>query len=253
MFMKRAVALAALAIALQASAQTPYQGLADASDIMSASAVVAPVLYAYTTLSSLEVDTPSCWQVLVPEREVLLDEHNAKPWILRNLAPLAGAVMGGLLGGLILKHHASAIVARRWTVPVVAASGGAGFTVGPGGVAGFVVGGAIAQGRHEPKLLITLTSAVGGALAGKLLWEKIFPPDMSSPPGGPDDDITVEIFVRQKMCSTTQTVAHDQSVYRVGYLFNGQEHVADLPYDPGDALLLNAAGNITGPARIRLD
>lgn len=253
MFMKRTIALAALATALQVSAQTPREGLADAADSMPSTAVVAPVLYAYTTLSSPETDIPVCWQVLVPEREVLLGEHNAKPWILRNFAPLAGAVLGGVLGGLILKHHATAIVARRWAVPVVAASGGAGFMVGPGGVAGFVAGGAIAQALHKPKLPITLVSAVGGALAGKLLWEKMFPPDVPSLPGGPDDDIPVEVFVRQKMCSTTPTVSHDQSAYRVGYRFNGQERVADLPYDPGEALLLNAAGNITGPARVRLD
>jgi hypothetical protein len=253
MLMKRTVAIMALAMTLQVSAQTPHQGLTDISDSMPATAVVAPVLYAYTTLSSPEVDTPICWQVLVPEREVLLGEHNAKPWILRNLAPSGRRGNGWGAGGTHPQHHATAIVARRWALPVVAASGGAGFMVGPGGVAGFVAGGAIAQALPKPKLPITLGGAVGGALAGKLLWEKMFPPDVPSLPSGPEDDIAVEVFVRQKMCSTTQTVSHDQSAYRVGYRFNGQERVADLPYDPGEALLLNAAGNITGPARVRLD
>lgn len=251
--MKRAIALAALAIALQGNAQTSSQGLAEASDSMPATAVVTPVLYAYTTLSSTKVNTSICWQVLVSEREVLLGEHNAKPWILRNLAPLAGAAMGGVLGGLILKHHASAIVARRWAVPVVAASGGAGFVLGPGGVAGFVVGGAIAAGSHKSKLPVTLVKAIGGALVGKLLWAKMFPPDVPSLTTDPDDDIPVEVFVRQKICATTYKVTLDQSVYRTGYFFNGQERVADLLYDPGEALLLNMAGNITGPAHVRLD
>ena len=251
--MKPTFALAALAMALQVSAQTTRQDLTDVTDGMSATAVLAPVLYVYTTLSSPEVETPLCWQVLVSRREVLLGEHNAKPWILRNLAPLAGAVMGGVVGGLIFKHHVSAIVARKWVVPVFAASGGAGFMVGPGGVAGFVAGGAIAEALHKPKLPITLVSAVGGALAGKLLWEKMLPRDVPLLPSGADEDIPVEVFVRQKICNITQTVTHDQSTYRVGYLFNGQERVADLPYDPGEALLLNAAGTITGPARVRLD
>ena len=251
--MKRAIALAVLAIALQGNAQTSHQSQAEVSGSMPATAEVVPVLYAYTMLSSTKVDTSMCWQVLISEREVLLGEHNAKPWILRNLAPLAGAVMGGVLGGLILKHHASAIVARRWAVPVVAASSGAGFMVGPGGVAGFVVGGAIAAESPKPKLPGTLVKAVGGALAGKLLWAKIFPPDRPLLTSDPDDDIPVEVFVRQKICTTTHKVTLDQSVYRTAYLFNGQERVADLLFDPGEALLLNAAGNITGPAHVRLD
>ena len=49
------------------------------------------------------------------------------------------------------------------------------------------------------------------------------------------------------------THAYSQSMYRVSYRFNGEEFTTDLPYDPGEALLIGATGEVTGPARIRLD
>lgn len=216
--------------------------------------VVTPVLYAYATLAHQQTDSQICWQVLSSQRDVLVREHNAKPWLLRNLAPLVGAAMGGVVGGLVLKRHVSAQIARRWALPVIAGSGAAGFMVGPGGVAGFVVGGAIGEKLGKQKLPITIGSAAGGALIGKMLWDMVFPPDVPPAPGNkPDDDIPVEVFVREQVCSSGVQTAYEQSVYRVGYRFRGEELVADLPYDPGEALLLSATGNITGPARVRLD
>ena len=73
------------------------------------------------------------------------------------------------------------------------------------------------------------------------------------PGTGPDDDIPVEVFLREQQCGTRLQTAHSQSVYRVGYRFNDEERVAELPYDPGEALLVSASGDITGPARKRLD
>ncbi len=262
-----AAALAAACIYLPAAAQ----GNTDAPEGNVVPDVVAPVLYAYATLAHRQTDSQICWQVLTSQRDVLVREHNAKPWLLRNLAPIIGAAMGGVVGGLVLKKHFSAQIVKRWALPVIAGSGAAGLMVGPGGVAGFVVGGAIgekigklklpvvtgsaaATKRRKLQLAITVGSAAGGALLGKTLWDMVFPPDVQPAPGEePDDDIPVEVFVREQVCSSGVQTAYEQSFYRVGYRFKGEELVADLPYDPGEALLLSATGNITGPARVRLD
>ena len=249
-FARLVAVLAAASVCLPAAAQNNT----DVPDGIAMPEVVTPVLYAYATLARQQTDSQICWQVLSSQRDVLVREHNAKPWLLRNLAPLVGAAMGGVVGGLVLKRHVSAQVARRWALPVIAGSGAAGFMVGPGGVAGFVVGGAIGEKLGKQKLPITIGSAAGGALIGKMLWDLVFPPDVPPAPGNePDDDIPVEVFVREQVCSSGVQTAYEQSVYRVGYRFKNEELVAELPYDPGEALLLSATGNITGPARVRLD
>jgi uncharacterized protein YcfJ len=116
------------------------------------------------------------------------------------------------------------------------------------------VGGAIGDKLGKQKAAITAVSMLGGALAGKALWDMVFPPAVPPAPGNdPDDDIPVEVFLRDKTCGTRLQTAHSQSVYRVGYRFNNEERVAELPYDPGEALLVSAGGEITGPARKRLD
>jgi hypothetical protein len=266
-FVRLTTALAAACVYLPASAQNNV----DAPEGIVVPDVVAPVLYAYATLARQQTDSQICWQVLTSQRDVLVREHNAKPWLLRNLAPIVGAAMGGVVGGLVLKKHFSTQIAKRWALPVIAGSGAAGFMVGPGGVAGFVVGGAIGdklgklklpavtdkaatEKRRKLQLPITIGSAAGGALIGKMLWDMVFPPDVPPAPGNePEDDIPVEVFVREQVCGGGVQTAYEQSVYRVGYRFKGEELVADLPYDPGEALLLSATGNITGPARVRLD
>lgn len=249
-FVKLVAALATVCACLPATAQNNT----DTPESIVAPDVVAPVLYAYTTLAREQTDSQICWQVLTSQRDVLVREHNAKPWLLRNLAPIVGAAMGGVVGGLLLKRHVSAQLAKRWALPVIAGSSAAGFMVGPGGVAGFVVGGAIGEKLGKQKLPITIGSAAGGALLGKVLWDMVFPPDVPPAPGtAPEDDIPIEVFVREQVCSSGVQTAYEQSAYRVAYRFKGQEHVADLPYDPGEALLLSATGNITGPARVRLD
>ena len=249
-FARLAAVLAAASVCLPAAAQNNT----DVPDSIAMPEVVTPVLYAYATLARQQTSSQICWQVLSSQRDVLVREHNAKPWLLRNLAPLVGAAMGGVVGGLVLKRHVSAQVARRWALPVIAGSGAAGFMIGPGAVAGFIVGGAIGEKLGKQKLPITIGSAAGGALIGKMLWDLVFPPDVPPAPGNePDDDIPVEVFVREQVCSSGVQTAYEQSVYRVGYRFKNEELVAELPYDPGEALLLSATGNITGPARVRLD
>lgn len=247
-----------LTFAFSANAQTSPDLVADTPP-----EVLAPVLFSYATLVKEESTQPMCWQVLTPQRDVLIRERNAKPWLVRNWMPIAGAVMGGVVGGLVLKHHYSAAIVKKLRLPVVAGSAAAGYLLGPGAVAGFVVGGGItdyalrgAVGRKlgKGKVPITIGAAVGGAAAGKKLWEKIFPPDVPEPPAmDPEGDVDVEVFVRDQVCGKTTQVAYSQSLYRVGYRFNGEELVAELPYDPGEALRLTSTGNITGPARVRLD
>jgi hypothetical protein len=255
-----ATGLTCAALAFQARAQSASGAT---SDEALPPPVVAPVLFSYATLARQETTQQICWQVLVPERDVLIREHNAKPWLLRNLTPLVGAAMGGVVGGLLLKHHATAVVAKRWMLPVVGAGAAGGYLVGPGGVTGFVLGGGIsdyalrgALGRKlgKGKVPVTVGVALGGAIAGKKLWEMVFPPDVPpAPAADPEGDVDVEVFVRDQVCGASLQTAYSQSLYRVGYRFNGEELVAELPYDPGEALLLTSTGNITGPARVRLD
>lgn len=254
-----AMALPALPALGQITPATPASMPASAADALAdielpPPPVLAPVLYAYATLGSTSTVENTCWQVLIPERQYLIRQENAKPWLLRNAVPLIGAAMGGFTGGFLLKRHATAAVYKRWAVPVILGSGGAGYVLGPGGVTGAVVGGAIGDKLGKQKPAITAVSMLGGALAGKALWDMVFPPAVPPAPGNdPDDDIPVEVFLRDKSCGTRLQTAHSQSVYRVGYRFNDEERVAELPYDPGEALLVSAGGDITGPARKRLD
>ena len=216
--------------------------------------IIVPVLYAYSTLSNPQTTVTSCWEILMPERQILIRQENARPWLLKNWVPLIGAAMGGVTAGLLLKRHVAAIVAKKWAVPVILGGAAGGFALGPGGVTGAVIGGAIGEKLGKRKLPITIAGMAGGAAAGKAIWDKLFPP--SVPPasgGGPDDDIAVEVFLRDQICASQPQVSYTHSIYRVGYLFNDEELVTELPYDPGEALFMSAEGNITGPARVRLD
>jgi hypothetical protein len=251
------MSIALLLLALPALGQSSPAGAAadPVADIeLPPPPVIAPVLYAYATLTSTSTVESTCWQVLIPEREYLIRENNAKPWLLRNAVPLIGAAMGGFTGGFLLKRHATAAVYKRWAVPVILGSAGGGYLLGPGGVTGAVIGGGIGDKLGKQKIAITVASMAGGALAGKALWDMVFPPAVPpAPSDDPEGDIPVEVFLRDKTCGTRLQTAHSQSVYRVGYRFNDEERVAELPYDPGEALLVSAGGDITGPARKRLD
>jgi hypothetical protein len=239
--------------ALSAAQDLPTPVIADAAGDAPQPPVIAPVLYAYATLSNTHTEAQSCWQVLIPERELLIREDNARRWLLRNAMPLTGAAMGGVTAGLLLKKHASAAVARRWAVPVILGGSGAGFLLGPGGVAGAVFGAAIGNKLGKKKLPITIAAAAGGALAGKAVWEMVFPPAVPPPPPDDPDDIPVEVFLKDKVCERTVQTSHSQSAYRVAYRFKGEELTAELPYDPGEAVFVGANGEVTGPARVRLD
>ena len=248
--------LPARAQADKSTAIAPAPAAAEQTDvILQVPDVAVPVLYAYATLEKQPTVAPMCWQVLIPERDVQIREHNAKPWLLRHIVPIAGAVMGGAVGGLLLRQHAtSQLVIRHWALPVIAAGAAGGYFAGPAGVTGFVVGAAIGEKLGKRKLPITLGTGAAGVLIGMKLWNIVFPPDIPpAPQADPAGDIDVEVFVRDEICGSTVQTAYVQSMYRVAYRVNGEKKFADLAYDPGEALLINAAGTITGPARVRLD
>lgn len=241
-YFSRLTACLALAFAAPAFSQ-------DADDT-----IVAPVLYASMTQASSQTLVPACWQVLVSERELLIRENNQRPWLMQNIMPLTGAALGGLSAGLLLRRHATIAIAKRWALPVIAGGGAAGFLLGPGGVAGAVLGGAIGNQLGKPKVAPTLAGAMAGALVGKGVWEMVFPPAVPPPPSDdPEDDIPVEVFLKDQSCGTRIEATHSQSLYRVAYSFKGEERLAELPYDPGEALLVSADGEIAGPARRRID
>jgi outer membrane lipoprotein SlyB len=216
---------------------------------------VAPVLFVYASQNRDRSVGEQCWDTLISQRDLAIREDNAKPFFVRNLFPLVGAAMGGIAGGWMLKRLASDAVARKWMLPVVAGSGLGGYFAGPGGVAGALVGGGIADklGKHD-RFKKTLPGALAGALVGKALWDAAFPPAVPpAPPSDPDGEIAPETFVRDKTCGPQLLMSHEDSLYRIGYRFNGEEYTVDVPFDPGEAVLLDPTGKAVGPARERVE
>jgi uncharacterized protein YcfJ len=216
--------------------------------------LITPVLSIYQTTDIDRSINQHCWEMLESQRDASIRTENARPWLMRNMMPLVGAAMGGAVGALVLKSYFSAAAAKTWMLPVVAVGAAGGYTVGPAGVMGAVAGGGIADklGKHQPP--ITIAATMAGALAGKKLWDMVFPPAVAPlSETGPEVDIPVEVFVRTKVCSNQTQSAYRNSKYRVSYRFNGEEYSVDLPYDPGEALLLDATGQAVGPAHARVD
>lgn len=220
------------------------------------SSIIAPVLSVYASTSRADSVDNQCWASLISQRQLLIRQEQARPWFVRNMTPLIGAAMGMGLGAYVLKSHFSAEVASRWMLPVVAGSGLAGYQVGPGGVIGTAVGAKLGAwaGRNltgpkeKMKKPLILAGAVGGAAAGKALWDMVFPPAV--PAEATEDNIPVEVFLRDKTCENRLQASYDRSLYRVAYRFNGEDLSADLDYDPGEALLLDAEGKPLAPARL---
>lgn len=231
---------------------------------------VVPVRYVYASVIDTPTVSTQCWQTLAPQRQVLQAEHNAKPFLLRNWSSILGAALGGL-GGLWLLHNlATAAAFKIWALPVMVGSGLAGYETGPGGPIGAAAGGFllyntgldvgkwIGMGNKTRHLDLgprnwqpTLIGGLLGAAGGIALWNAIFPPDVPSPlVDDPNGVIEPETFLQQKECGL---VRHDRpaaSDYRVGYRYDGEEREVTLPYDPGEALRLDAQGNVVGKARL---
>lgn len=231
---------------------------------------VVPVQYVYASVSNTSTVSKQCWQTLMPQRDVLLAQHNAKPFLLRHWQAILGAALGGL-GGLWLLHHlATAAAFKIWALPVMLGSGLAGYQTGPGGPLGAAAGGVllyntgldvgkwVGMGNKTKHLDLgphnwqpTLIGSLIGAAGGIALWNAIFPPDVPSPlVDDPNGIIEAETFEQQKECGLVRVDTPTASGYRVGYQFKGEDHEVDLPYDPGEALRLDAQGNVMGKASL---
>lgn len=231
---------------------------------------VVPVQYVYASVSNTSVVNKQCWQTLVPQRDVLMAEHNAKPFFLRNWQAILGAALGGL-GGLWLLHNlVSAAAFKIWALPVMLGSGLAGYQTGPGGPlgaaaggfllyhTGFDVGKWVGLGKKTKHLDLgprnwqpTLIGGLIGAAGGIALWNAIFPPDVPSAlVDDPNGVIEAETFLQQKECGLVRVDTPAASGYRVGYRFKGEDREVALPYDPGEALKLDAQGNVVGKANL---
>lgn len=215
---------------------------------------MAPVLFVYATQGHQQKIADACWQTLVTERQLMLREEQARPWLLRNAVPLIGTAMGVAGGSYLLRRHASALNAKRFLVPAMLGGGLFGFVFGPAGVVGGFAGGVIGDYFGKHKLPAVLGGGLAGAAIGKKVWELAFPPAALLEDGGDaEDGFLMETFLREKTCGAVLESEYGAPHYRVTYRFDGDEYTTDLPYDPGEALLLDASGQVQGPARIRID
>lgn len=215
---------------------------------------VTPVLYVYATLGHQQKIADACWQTLVTERQLMLREEQAQPWLLRNAVPLIGTAMGAATGGYLLRRHASALNVERWLTPAMLGGGLFGFAFGPAGVVGGLAGGLIGDRFGKHKFPVVLASGLVGAAIGKKLWDMAFPPAaLLEQLGDAQGEIPVETFLREKTCGAVLQSEYGAPHYRVVYRFEGEEYTTDLPYDPGEALLLDATGQVQGPARVRVE
>ncbi|MEO7031573.1 MAG: hypothetical protein ABI351_05680 [Herbaspirillum sp.] len=215
---------------------------------------VTPVLYVFESLGSEQKVADVCWQTLITERQLMLREEQSRPWLLRNAIPLIGAAMGVASGSYLLRRHGSALNIKRWLKPAMLGGGLFGFAFGPAGVVGGFAGGLLGDRFGKHKFPIILASSLLGAAAGKKLWDMVFPPISTLEDNDEDpDDMPVETFLREKTCGAVLNSEYGKPHYRVVYQFDGEQYTTDLPYDPGEALLLDGTGKIQGPARSRAD
>ncbi len=244
---------------LAAAALLCMHPLVSAQETSASEATAVPVLYVYASASQESSVKERCWPVLVTQYEVLKREEQARPWLSRNIMSILGIVVGGAAGAIVLKQAASAEIVKRWLVPAFIGSGLAGYVVGPGGVAGAMAGGGVADrlrqlgklGKHGRAK--TIGGAMAGAMVGQMLWDIIFPPtEPTAPVMDADGDIELENFMRERTCAPAiQTARQESQQYRVGYRYNDTDYNVDLPYDPGDEVLVDSTGKAVGPGRMR--
>jgi uncharacterized protein YcfJ len=212
---------------------------------VSSSAPVAVDVVSVTSLtSSVRTQQSECWQVLMTERQFLVNQANARPWLLRNIEPVSGATLGVLTGAYFAAHYLSA---RIWILPAALVGGAAGWMVGPLGIA-LGVGGSILGHALTHQLPMTIAGGVAGAAIGMALWHFLIPPPKPATPSSPTE-IPVENFIQQQQCNDVAHLrVHPTSQYRVSYTYGGQSMSADLPYDPGNTLLVDTEGKPVVPA-----
>ncbi|MGB6054430.1 MAG: hypothetical protein WBG17_04235 [Burkholderiaceae bacterium] len=228
-------------------------GIASARAEEPPQSVVAPVLFVYATQGHQQKIAEACWQTLVTERQLMLREEQARPWLLRNAVPLIGTAMGAMGGSYLLRRHASALNAQRFLAPAMLGGGLFGFVFGPAGVVGGFAGGLIGDYFGKHKFPAVLGGGLAGAAIGKTVWDLVFPPVAALEEGAGGDELPLETFLREKTCGAVLQSEYGAPHYRVTYRFDGDEYTTDLPYDPGEALLLDASGQVQGPARVRIE
>ena len=232
---------------------------------------VAPVEYVYASVSNTSTVGTQCWQTLIPQRSLLQEQHDAKPFLLRNWQPLLGAALGSIGGVWLLHKMVSAAAFKLWALPVMAGSGLAGYETGPGGPLGALAGGSLTysmgldvgawlgKGDKTKNLHLgrynwqpTLIGGLVGLVGGMALWNMIFPPDVpAAPADDPNGVIEAESFAQKTVCGPVRKSTPSASGYRVGYRLDGEIHEVSLPYDPGEAVRLDAQGNVMGKANLR--
>jgi signal transduction histidine kinase len=213
---------------------------------------VVPVKYVYATLDKESSVDKECWQTLVIERELLLQEDLARPFWIRYLPAFVGATMGGLASGYLLRNFGFASPVSTWLWPVVAGGAIGGGLTGPGGVAGGVAGGYFTAGvlkRRKPWEIVA--GSLVGVEIGMAIWDALAPP--MTPPPAPNDPkgiVKQEPIVQNTVCDQALTTTPRMSAFRVGYRYDDKDYDVELPYDPGEALRLDAEGKVLGRATL---
>ena len=234
-----------LAVLLAAStvAQAADDTLAAASSTMPATAPADVVdVISVTSIYTASIDKRNdCWSELKTTRQFELDEYNASPWLAKHIKEVSGATLGVLSAAYFASHYLSA---RIWMLPIAIGGGALGWFVGPFGIA-LGVGGSILGHALSHNTPITIAGGVLGTVIGMALWHFVIPPPKNPSPDSPTD-IPVEHFVEASRCVESAHVQMQPATsFRVSYRFEGAVRIADLPYDPGDHLAIDAQGQPT--------
>jgi hypothetical protein len=183
-----------------------------------------------------------CWSELKTTRQFELDEYNASPWLKKHVKEVSGATLGVLSAAYFASHYLSS---RIWILPIAVGGGALGWLVGPFGIA-LGVGGSILGHALAHNTPVTIAGGVLGTVIGMALWHFVIPPPKDPSPDSPTE-IPVEHFVEAPRCAESTHVQMQLATsFRVSYRFEGAVRVADLPYDPGDHLTIDAEGQPAG-------
>lgn len=230
---------------------------ADDNGPMAEKPTIARVLAVYSILASEKETVKECHSELISERDMLQREQDQQPWGLKYAKPLS-AVGLGVASSVFYTNHMEGVISprwKKWRTPFIAANAIEGYIVGPGPSIGGWAGAELGLWLSSGNLLAALAGDIVGSVLGGMAWNFLFPqhPALAPLPTDPDGDIPVEYFLKDKVCTEIKTRHFDAPQYRVEFMLDGVEFVADLPYDPGEALNIGADGTILGPSRTRLE
>lgn len=208
--------------------------------------IAVPVIHVYESQSKKVALGQQCWSSLVSERTLQIRAVNSQSFLRRHLAAGTGAAMGATAGGWLLHQHAAPTVASQWMFPSLVVTGLAGYWAGPVGVIGALAGGTLADKYGQHDRLKILGGGLAGAIAGKALWDAVFPDKV---PADIKDEIAADVFVRETLCEPQNVPAYSYSNYRITYEFNGIPYSAEVNFNPGEAVMVNKdTGAVLAPA-----